>query len=88
MTLLNKIPGAAIIGTTENGTTLCHNSPCGELWLVKECPYMAHRYFFTSYNLPCGELWHKIVPFFVVLAQLQKNSTIIVTTCHMASCEW
>ena len=30
------------------------------------------RHIFTSHNLPRDELWYKIVPFFMVLAQLNS----------------
>ena len=55
----------------ENGTTLYHNSLRDELWLVKVCLHMSHKHSFTSHNSPRGELLHKVVPFFMVLAQLK-----------------
>jgi len=50
----------------ENGTILYHNLSRGELWLVKVCPYMIHKHFFTHHNSPRDELWHKIMPFLEV----------------------
>ena len=52
--------------TTKNGTTSCHNSPRGKLWLMKKYLWTMWGHSFTSHNLPYGELWHKVVPFSVV----------------------
>ena len=53
--------------TTKNDTTLCHNLPCGKLWLVKECLWAMWKHTFINYNLPRSELWHKVVSFSIAL---------------------
>ena len=40
---------------------LYYNLSYDELWLVKVCSHMAHKYTFTNQNSSCSELWHKIV---------------------------
>ena len=58
---------------TKNGMTLCHNSPCGELRVVKECLWVMWGHTFTNYNSPRGELWHKVVPFSMISGIFKVN---------------
>ena len=52
--------------TTKIDTTLYHNSPHGELCLVKMCQWVMWGHTFTNHNSPCDELWHKVVPISMV----------------------
>ena len=68
--------------TIKIDTTLCHNLPYGESWLVKVCPHMTHWHTFTNHNSPCGELWYKVVPILIVLALLSLKLSFFKWKLH------